>query len=233
MTGSLKIAKLDFFTMRSQSVMYLLLAIILLELGAMGLSITGLGINGAWFIALMSINIFAIQEKNDLDRLYGSVSVRWKEVVAGRYIFVFLSYIIAFFMSVVICLCFSQFQNKTLDLQEIAIAFSLSFFVYSIIIVLQIPMLFLVGYTKARAWALLPYLIVIGLIAAPPVYSFILRDAANFQNPLFLSMLSQYVEFIKLVMLKKGTLIIGGILAGCIIQLISFRLSIAAYRKHR
>ena len=73
MTGVARITKLDFFIMKSQGISYLSLVAVILLFGLMGSSITVLCITGAWFIALMATNIFAIQEKNHLDRLYGSV----------------------------------------------------------------------------------------------------------------------------------------------------------------
>lgn len=55
--------KLDFFIMKSQGISYLSLVAVILLFGLMGSSITVLCITGAWFIALMATNIFAIQEK--------------------------------------------------------------------------------------------------------------------------------------------------------------------------
>lgn len=63
----------DFFTMKSQLVGHLTLVLFVLMPGYMGSSMTLLGINIVWFIALMSSNIFMIQEKNSLNRLYGNV----------------------------------------------------------------------------------------------------------------------------------------------------------------
>lgn len=79
MTGVARITKLDFFIMKSQGISYLSLVAVILLFGLMGSSITVLCITGAWFIALMATNIFAIQEKNHLDRLYGSVCVSLNE----------------------------------------------------------------------------------------------------------------------------------------------------------
>ena len=93
MTGVARITKLDFFIMKSQAISYFSLVAVILIFGLIGSPITVLCITGAWFIALMATNIFAIQEKNHLDRLYGSVCVSLNEVVLGRYTFVFLNYL--------------------------------------------------------------------------------------------------------------------------------------------
>ena len=101
MTGVARITKLDFFIMKSQGISYLVAVILLF--GLMGSSITVLCITGAWFIALMATNIFAIQEKNHLDRLYGSVCVSLNEVVLGRYTFVFLNYFTSMVVIIILC----------------------------------------------------------------------------------------------------------------------------------
>jgi hypothetical protein len=176
-------------------------------------------------MALMSISIFSIQEKNNLDRLYSSVSIRWKDIVLGRYIFLFLSYIISFSMAITIYLIFIPFQNKPFEFLNIIVGFSLSFLVFSVLISMQIPILFKMGYTKARAWALLPYLIVIGLIAAPSYMSgmFGFKDFPSLVNAL-----SKFIDFVQS---KQTPMIIGGILTSCIIQFFSYRVSVVAYRK--
>ena len=85
MRAFLKMAKLDFLTMKTQFFSYLSLVVIVLMFGFMKSSVIVLCITSAWFIALQASNIFAIQEKNNLERLYGSVSVELNDIVLGRY----------------------------------------------------------------------------------------------------------------------------------------------------
>ena len=54
MRASMKVAKLDFFTMKSQLFSYLSLAAAILMFGFMGSSVTVLCITGAWFVALQA-----------------------------------------------------------------------------------------------------------------------------------------------------------------------------------
>lgn len=51
------------FIMKSQAISYFSLVAVILIFGLIGSPITVLCITGAWFIALMATNIFAIQEK--------------------------------------------------------------------------------------------------------------------------------------------------------------------------
>ena len=212
MTGSLKMAKLDFITMKSQFAGYLSLVAIVLLFGFMQSSVTVLCVTGAWFVALMSSNIFAIQEKNNLNRLYGSVSVNMKDIVLGRYIFIFLNYTFSFLAIIVIYTAFALFQNKPLEVTDFILGFSLSLLVYSAITGVQIPLFFKMGYTKAKVWSLVPF---IGVMAVVVIPSFVSGVASVMQ--VFIS--------------NRSVLTICGILASGVIQYISYRVSVIAYRK--
>ena len=139
MTGVARITKLDFFIMKSQGISYLSLVAVILLFGLMGSSITVLCITGAWFIALMATNIFAIQEKNHLDRLYGSVCVSLNEVVLGRYTFVFLNYFTSMVVIIILYLGFVLCRKATFDVPDIMLGLGLSFLVFSTITGIQMP----------------------------------------------------------------------------------------------
>jgi hypothetical protein len=214
MIGFLKITKLDFFTMKTQFTVYLSLALIVMLFGFMGSSITTLCVTGAWFAALMSSDIFAIQEKNNLDRLYGSVSVGLRDIVLGRYVFMFLNYFLSFFAIIMMHSGFEMFQNKALEFTDVMLGFSLSLLAFSVITGIQIPMFFKMGYTKAKMWSLIPFIAVMALVVIPS----------------FVSALSVIIDIIKN---NQGVLIVGGILASCVIQFLSYQISIVAYCKRR
>jgi len=216
MNGFLRIAKLDLFTLKSQYTAYLSLVLIVVMFGFMGSSITLLGINVAWFIALMSSSIFAIQEKNNLDRLYGSVSVGLRDIVLGRYFFVFCNYLVSFLVVIVTHSGFMFFQNGVLALEmmDVLIGFSLSFLVFSCITGIQMPLFFKMGYTRAKILSFIPFIAVMALAV----------------SPYFLPMLSGIVDFLQG---NQNTLIIGGILASCMIQFFSYQAAVVAYRKRR
>ena len=92
MTGIMRMLKLDFFTIKSQIISYLSLVVIILMFECIGSPFFVLCITGAWFVVLISSNIFAIQEKNNMDFLYGSVSIRLNDIIRGRYLFMFLNF---------------------------------------------------------------------------------------------------------------------------------------------
>jgi len=216
MNGFIKMAKLDFATMKSQFWAYLSLVAIIVLFWTMGSSVVLLCTSGAWFTALMAINIFAIQEKNGLDRLYGSVSVKLKEIVLGRYVFMFLNYLMAFFATIILYFGVGLFLNEILYITDVITGFSISFLMFSAITGVQMPMFFKMGYTKAKVWGLVPFIAVLALSIA-------IQSFAN-------TPLSGVVAFMQS---HKDILIIGGILASCIIQFLSYRIAVVAYRKRR
>lgn len=214
MRGVARITKLDFFITKSQGFSYLALFTVILLFGLMGSSITVLCITGAWFIALMATNIFAIQEKNHLDRLYGSVCVSLNEVVLGRYIFVFLNYLAVMFTTIILYLGFALHREATFDMLDIMLGLGLSFLVFSTIAGIQMPLFFKMGYTKAKLWSFIPFAVVMLLVVLPT----------------FVSALSDVIDFAQS---HKVIFTFACIVASCIVQILSYRIAVIFYRKQR
>ena len=214
MTGFLRMTKLDFFTMKTQAVSYLSLIAIVLMFGFIGSPITVLCITGAWFIALQASNIFAIQEKNNLNKLYGSVSVSLTDIVWGRYFFMFLNYLVAFLAVMVLHFGFSLYRSISVNTSDVMLGFGLSFLIFSVITGIQMPIFFKMGYTKAKIWALFPFLIVMALVIIPS----------------FITALS---DFIQSVMVNQSAVIAISIAAGCAIEFVSYKIAVIAYRKRK
>jgi len=212
MTNSFKMVKLDFFTMKSQLASYAIVILFVLLFGFMGSSITWICINCAWFVALMSTMIFATQEKNNLNRLYGSLSIRQKDIVLGRYIFSLMSFVVSFIVVIAIFTGFMLLQGKMFAIQEIFRSFGVSYLIFSAIVGLQTPIFFKIGYIKARIWAFVPLAIVIGLAV-------------------LLMRLESLSGIIAFCMSYENILIICCIAASCIIQYLSYRVAIVTYRK--
>ena len=214
MNGALRIAKLDFLTMKSQAVLYAIMVLIISIFSIMDSSMIISFITGAWFTALMASNIFVIQEKNNLNRLYGSVSVELNEIVLGRYIFAFSNYAIAFVTVIAVSLAISLVKDIFIDVPNILLGFSLSLLIFSTITGIQMPLFFKLGYTKAKMWAVIPFLVVMLLVIIPS----------------FITVLS---TFIQSVMSNQSLVIAVGIVASCVIQLISYKIAVIAYGKRK
>jgi len=214
MTNSLKMVKLDFFTMKSQLASYAVIVLFVLLFGFMGSSITLICINCAWFVALMSTTIFATQEKNNLNRLYGSLSLKLKDIVLGRYIFTVMSFVLSFIVAIVLFFGLALFQGNSFKLFDVFLSFGVSLLIFSAIVGMQMPIFFKMGYIKARVWIFIPFAGVIGLVVLFGV----------------VKGLSGIIAFMRS---NETLLIICCLLASCIIQYLSYRVSIIAYRKRR
>ena len=214
MTGVARITKLDFFIMKSQAISYFSLVAVILLFGLIGSSITVLCITGAWFIALMATNIFAIQEKNHLERLYGSVCVSLNEVVLGRYIFVFLNYLAGMVAIIVLYLGFVLSRKAIFDVPDTMLGFGLSFLVFSTITEIQMPLFFKMGYTKAKLWSFVPFAVVMLLVVLPS----------------FISALSGVLDFAQS---HRGLFAFACIFTSCMIQFVSYHIAVIFYRKQR
>ena len=212
MTGVARITKLDFFIMKSQAISYFSLVAVILIFGLIGSPITVLCITGAWFIALMATNIFAIQEKNHLDRLYGSVCVSLNEVVLGRYTFVFLNYLAV--AIIILYLGFVMCGKAIFNAPDMMLGSGLSFLVFSTITGIQMPLFFKMGYTKAKLWSLIPFAVVMLLVVLPS----------------FVSALSGVLDFAQS---HKELFAFACILTSCIIQFVSYHIAVIFYRKQR
>ncbi len=78
MTTVFNMVKLDFFTLKSQFVVYLTVPAIIGMFCMMNSSILLLSVTAAWLILIVNTNLFAIQEKYGLERLYSSLAITKK-----------------------------------------------------------------------------------------------------------------------------------------------------------
>lgn len=214
MTGSMKMARLDYATMKSYAKTCLVLALITIYFAAITASITVLCFTCAWFVALMISNIFVIQEKNNLYSLYGSLSLCYKDIVCGRYIFMIISHLLSVAMAVVVYYGFTLFSASVFDLQECIVGVCLSILAYSVIIGVQTPIYFKMGYAKAKLLARLPFFVIVSLPLLPPVVP-VIREAAE--------MLSS---------VKNSTIAVSSILVSGVVLFVSYLASLRAYKKH-
>jgi hypothetical protein len=203
--------KLDYLTMKSQH-FFLVAAFIMVYMCMVGSTAFVMCLNAGWYSALFASIIFSVQEKNNLNRLYGSTSISQKDVVFGRYIFLFLMYAVSIILGMVCYSLVMLLKNRVPDFSNITAGICLSFFVFSIIIGVQSPMLFKLGYTKARVWSMLPFIGIMFLIVVP----FEIVSSSG---------ISEYLRT------NQSILMICCVIVSCIILSVSFRASVALYRK--
>ncbi|MCC0650635.1 ABC-2 transporter permease [Clostridioides sp. ZZV15-6598] len=214
MTDSIKFTKLDIFTMKSYFNMNLVLLAVIMLFSYMGSSTLTLYITCSWFVALMISNIFAIEEKNNLSRLYGTLSIKLKDIVLGRYIFILLNFVLTVFLITVLSIIVLFFKSKPIDIQEIILGISTSFLIFSAIVGVQIPIFFKMGYLKARFWSLIPYIIVLTLV-------------------LMTSLIDKISFVIDFIIGNQGIFSILGLISSFIILVVSYKISFLLYKSRR
>nr|UWI49835.1 ABC-2 transporter permease [Clostridioides difficile] len=214
MTDSIKFTKLDIFTMKSYFNMNLVLLAVIMLFSYMGSSTLTLYITCSWFVALMISNIFAIEEKNNLSRLYATLSIKLKDIVLGRYIFILLNFVSTVFLITILSIIVLFFKSKSIDIQEIILGISTSFLVFSAIVGVQIPIFFKMGYLKARFWSLIPYIIVLTLV-------------------LMTSLIDKISFVIDFIIHNQGIFSILGLVFSFIILVVSYKISFLLYKSKR
>ncbi len=117
---------------------------------------------------------FSIAEKNSLDKLWGTFSLKRKDIVAGRYIFSLCSTIFSMLLAVVLVYASSAVIKSVVEIQALVFVMCMGFFLFSFIVSFQIPLYFKLGYTKARVVTYIP-LFAIGFLM--PAISFLPDDS--------------------------------------------------------
>lgn len=164
MSNVFNMARLDFFTLKSQMTTYLIIPVIAVFFSLTGSPLAVLGFTAAWLALLVNMNLFAIQEKYGLERLYSSLALNKKSVVLGRYISTTLNYFFVFFVVVTVGVLMSFIQGHSDFDKGIFGSFCISLLVFTLISAIQFPIYFVVGYTKGRIICVIPYLIIVGLV---------------------------------------------------------------------
>lgn len=164
MSNAFNMARLDFYTLKSQTAMYLIIPAIAVFFSLTGSPLSVLGFTAAWLVLLVNTNLFAIQEKYGLERLYGSLALNKKSVVLGRYISTTLNYLFAFIVVVIIGVFMAFVQGHQTPVDGIVEGFCLSLLVFTLISAIQLPIYFGAGYTKGRILSMIPFLVIVGFV---------------------------------------------------------------------
>jgi hypothetical protein len=157
--------RLDYFTMKPNLKAFGVVILFVVVFWLMSSSLTLLLVNCAWYLALISSNVFAVEEQNGLKRLYGMLPLTTRDRILGRYLFVLLTHVVATPTVLVLSLFVPSSAPVTLD--GTLLPLSASLLIYSAIVGAQMPFFFRLGYNKGRFYAMVPFLAVMGIAAVP------------------------------------------------------------------
>ena len=165
MSGIFKMTKLDYYTAKSLILENIVAAFVITAIFSfMKSSMNTLCFTAAWYAALAATNIFMIQDKNGLERLYASLSLDNKNIVAGRYLFCYIQYLIILGVTVIIGVGAMFVFGNTIQFMALLTAVCESLLVYTAVTCIQIPICLRLPYSKARFWCVIVLMAVVALV---------------------------------------------------------------------
>lgn len=160
MNKALNFMRLDFITVRAYFTLKNLIIMIAAPLLIMVVEGGGTMAVGmfAIFAALYVNYPFIICEKNGMDALYPTLSIKRETVVLGRYLFALAFDFCAIIAGLVFSLIVTLIMKKTIVTTELLIISFVMLIVMSIIQAIQLPIYFKLGYEKAKLMAYSPFI---------------------------------------------------------------------------
>jgi hypothetical protein len=176
MNKTLSFVKLDFLALKPYRRSLFYLVGLGLVLGVALKSVSTLSSMFMVGLLLVMSYPFAIAEKNSTDKLYSTLSLKRKDVVIGRYVFVMLAVLAG--MLIVLCesVLISALFSLDMAINELLFTLCVLGFVISATASIQYPLFFKLGYTKAKVFTYLPLILVAVLIGILPSISETLPD---------------------------------------------------------
>lgn len=147
-----KMLKLDWAAMKSYRAKCLLIPVCLLLAGWFtSIYLVFLGI---FLLFSFSVNSFVVEEKDKLDKLYLTLPLRRKQVVAGRYLLSFLLFLAGLLLGLLLMPLVNLYSLSRWypDLDWILALLSSGFLLYALMSLSMYPVLFGLGYQKGRIW---------------------------------------------------------------------------------
>jgi len=123
-------------------------------------SIVG-GIIGA-YASIMATYPFSIVDKYHMDILYSTLPVNRKYVVIGRYLFSLILVVAFSAVSLSVSYAASFLRTEPAAVEDLFVGIATVLIVTTLMISIQMPLYFKMGYNKSKTLAYLPIIIVIG-----------------------------------------------------------------------
>ena len=156
-----KFAKLDLFMVKPYLKKYMLLLFAV----SIPVIITTKNIYMMSFIAMfygviMVSYPFALSEKNNIENFYGTLSLKKRNIVNGRYIFTLGTMIFFTILSYIIMIVGNVILRQGLEYSELLFVLVTGFFISLILVSLQLPTYFKLGYTKGKIFTYVPFFVI-------------------------------------------------------------------------
>jgi len=170
------------------------------------------------FALIFSSYPFVIAEKNNLDALYATLPMKKETIVSGRYIFFFVLDILSGVAACVISFILQTVMNREFNIREALLFTSGIFAIYSFFQMIQLPIYFKLGYTKAK------FLVYLPIIAVPIIVTSI-SSLLNLDLMIFVN------DFIMWVSENQFLAVSTAVLSWLTLAALSYKLSSAFCKK--
>lgn len=110
------------------------------------------------FGTLMSINTFAVGEKNGIDTLYATLTLTRKQIVLGRYVFCYIVALAFAAVALLLGLALSLALSLPFNLAEMLAILAVCLGLFVTLQNVQLPIFFKLGYTRGRMATYVPIL---------------------------------------------------------------------------
>lgn len=181
MNKTMNFIRLDLITIKPYLTiknLIIFIALALIMIISSGQSVSGIGIIMV-YSAMYVTYPFAVGEKNDIDALYNTLSIKRSTVVLGRYLFALVVDICSGVFTYCLSYVLMTMLHKDFKAWETLLITFVMFLVYSVLQAVQLPIFFKLGYTRAKFFAYLPF---VGLPLAVLIFTNLLKDTITIEQ---------------------------------------------------
>jgi len=161
MNKSLRVAKLDFITIKPYLTWKALLVLIAIFV------FVCYGTKEVTFLITMAMMYsitfasypFAMEERNSIDMLYATLPITKRNIVKGRYIFTLTLNLVMMLLAFIVSILILNLFNIDFDVKGGLWTCIFSFVIFSLLESIQLPLYFKLGYSKAKILVYLPFVV--------------------------------------------------------------------------
>ena len=157
---------------------------------------------------------FMVGEKNGIDALYSTLPITRKSVVAGRYIFILILDMFAIIFSCAVSCIIQTVMRRELDIKEIIMSALVILAAYILCQIIQAPIYFKVGYSKAKFFGYLPLIC---------FYAIVLSFNFFFKN--------KVTSLMEIITANQGLMTVLLVVLIAVLMYLSCKLSMRFYKK--
>lgn len=126
-------------------------------------------------MSLLASNPFAADERGRLDTLYATLPMTRSSVVIGRYVALVVLYLAVAVLGTAATIVVLIKNESTVDYGQLGVVNVISLLIFTVVIAVQLPFFFSVGFTRARLMAFIPMAVLVGGTALASQLGFLSR----------------------------------------------------------